>query len=409
MINLPLAPPNAQQQQQPQPLSQQQIQQQPQPNLDPMVYTPIAKLEKFTSKEDNAQVWLNDIEKAIAANGWNDIRAIQVIPYFLQNTANLWYQSLVNKLQDFNAFKIEFLRYFSNNNSINRLANTFTTIKQEENKAVITYLGYFHRNLHQIQVINTNYFTVAQILNQFIRGLCSSILQRIHPLHLIDLQAAITNTRDFEATEHKANYAQTINLIMNRLSELNSKLKQFSDSINQKLEGYLTDNHNKSLGAIFLFKLEEPSATLLFSEATLKEKPITTMYTDVKVDGYFIKLILNSRSAGSIITKQLMNQLGCRVDHAASTRIITANRVTKTPIGEIDDFLIEINSITVPIKNGQHTHVPATCGHFKTTNIPAPLIDFEEEKSKPTWKAYQLPPILSWDNNVKRKQRKEPT
>ncbi|KAG9294959.1 hypothetical protein G9A89_017753 [Geosiphon pyriformis] len=88
VINPPPAPPNAQQQQQPQLLSQQQIQQQPQPNLDLMAYTPIAKLKKFTSKEDNAQVWLNNVEKAIAANGWNDVKAMQAIPYFLQDTAN---------------------------------------------------------------------------------------------------------------------------------------------------------------------------------------------------------------------------------------------------------------------------------------------------------------------------------
>ncbi|KAG9295560.1 hypothetical protein G9A89_003863 [Geosiphon pyriformis] len=69
VINPPLAPPNAQEQQQPQPLLQQQIQQQPQPNLDPMAYAPIAKLEKFTSEENNAQVWLNNVEKAIATNG----------------------------------------------------------------------------------------------------------------------------------------------------------------------------------------------------------------------------------------------------------------------------------------------------------------------------------------------------
>ncbi|KAG9293084.1 hypothetical protein G9A89_016446 [Geosiphon pyriformis] len=65
----------------------------PQPsNLDPMTYVPIAKLDNFTDKEDNAQVWLNDIEKAIAANGWNDARAMQVILYFLKDTANSWYQ-----------------------------------------------------------------------------------------------------------------------------------------------------------------------------------------------------------------------------------------------------------------------------------------------------------------------------
>ncbi|KAG9305815.1 hypothetical protein G9A89_001104 [Geosiphon pyriformis] len=74
------------------------------------------------------------------------------------------------------------------------------------------------------------------------------------------------------------------------------------------------------------------------------------MYTNVKVNGHSIKLILNSGSAGSIITRQLMNQLGCRVDHAVSARIITADGATKTPIGEIDDLSIEVNGIIVPIK-----------------------------------------------------------
>ncbi|KAG9305894.1 hypothetical protein G9A89_016546 [Geosiphon pyriformis] len=100
---------------------------------------------------------------------------------------------LANKPQDFAVFKLAFLQYFSNNNSINWLVNTFTTIKQRENEAVTTYLGCFHRNLCQIQAIQTDYFTVSQILNQFIRGLYSSILQCVYPMHPADLQAAVTN------------------------------------------------------------------------------------------------------------------------------------------------------------------------------------------------------------------------
>ncbi|KAG9306649.1 hypothetical protein G9A89_004196 [Geosiphon pyriformis] len=146
------------------------------PNLDPMVYAPIAKLDNFTSEEDDAQVWLND--------------------------------SLINKPQDFNAFKVEFLRYFSNNNSINHLVNTFTTMKQGETEAVTTYLRHFHRNLCQIQTINANYFTAPQILNQFIYGLCSSILQHVCLLHSDTLQDAVTRTKDFESAESKANYVQ---------------------------------------------------------------------------------------------------------------------------------------------------------------------------------------------------------
>ncbi|KAG9299100.1 hypothetical protein G9A89_020413 [Geosiphon pyriformis] len=207
-----------------------------------MVYAPIAKLKKFTGKEDDAQIWLNNVEKAITANGWNNTRALQAIPYFLQDITNLWYQSLVAKFQTFQKFKVAFLGYFSNNNNINCLVNIFTTIKQRENEVVTTYLGCFHRNLHQIQAIQADYFTVSQIVNQFIRGLYSSILQQVCPMHLADLQAAVTNARDFEAAELKANHAQAVNLVMNGSSELDSKLKQFSDSINQKLERYLADN-----------------------------------------------------------------------------------------------------------------------------------------------------------------------
>ncbi|KAG9288250.1 hypothetical protein G9A89_021281 [Geosiphon pyriformis] len=173
----------------------------------------------------------------------NNGRALQVIPYFFKDTADSWYQSLAAKPQIFNEFKTEFLRYFSNNNNINHLTNTFTTIKQEDTEAVTTYLEHFYRNLRQIQAIQADYFTASQILNQFIRGLHSSILQQIRLMHPVDLPTTITHARDFEAAELKANHAQAVNLVMNRLSDLDSKLKQFSDTINQKLEGYLADNH----------------------------------------------------------------------------------------------------------------------------------------------------------------------
>ncbi|KAG9293091.1 hypothetical protein G9A89_016453 [Geosiphon pyriformis] len=153
-----------------------------------MAYTPITKLEKFSGEENNVQTWINDIAKAITTNNWDDTKVFQAIFYFLQDAANSWYYSLVQKPQIFDAFKLEFLRYF---------------------------------------IINANYFTAAQILNQFICGLCSSILQYICSMHLADLQATVIHTKDFKAAKLEANYAQVINLVMNRLSELDSKLKQF--------------------------------------------------------------------------------------------------------------------------------------------------------------------------------------
>ncbi|KAG9300169.1 hypothetical protein G9A89_010579 [Geosiphon pyriformis] len=75
-----------------------------------------------------------------------------------------------------------------------------------------------------------------------------------------------------------------------------------------------TITEDKSLTAIFPFEFEETAAMPLFSGATFEAKPITTMYTNAKVEEQSIKLILDSSSAGSIITKQLMDQLGHQVD-----------------------------------------------------------------------------------------------
>ncbi|KAG9290363.1 hypothetical protein G9A89_007094 [Geosiphon pyriformis] len=176
-IHQPQEPP-----QQPPPLQQQPLQQLPQQlNVNQMAYTPITMLENFT--------------------------ALQVIPYFFKETADSWYQSLAARPQTFQQFKTAFLEYFSNNNSINCLANTFTTIKQNNTEAVTTYLGCFHRVLRQIQAIDTVYFTEPQILNQFICGLRSSILQHVCLLHPANLQATVTHARDFESAELKANHA----------------------------------------------------------------------------------------------------------------------------------------------------------------------------------------------------------
>ncbi|KAG9296911.1 hypothetical protein G9A89_006866 [Geosiphon pyriformis] len=61
---------------------------QQQPIIAPMAYALITKLEKFTGKEDNAQAWINNVAKAITANNWDDAKALQAIPYFLQDTAD---------------------------------------------------------------------------------------------------------------------------------------------------------------------------------------------------------------------------------------------------------------------------------------------------------------------------------
>ncbi|KAG9293539.1 hypothetical protein G9A89_005542 [Geosiphon pyriformis] len=267
-------------------------------------------------------------------------------------------------------------------------------------------------------------------------------------------QNTVINVRDFELAELEANHAQAINLVMNGSSELDSKLKQFTANLstsnlstnntchlstatpinlsaavtihlsvatsenvqpnNLKTNQYptLTSNilpatitENESLDAIFSFELEELSTIQLFSEAALEEKPITVMYTDAKVDGHFIKLILNSRSASSIITKQLIDQLDCRIDYAASTRIITANKTTKTSIDKVDNFPIKVNGIIVPIKVliMEATQYQAFIEKQKETKLTW--------NTDQTWETNNNQDKLTWewkeDNNKEKRKEKE--
>ncbi|KAG9289001.1 hypothetical protein G9A89_015550 [Geosiphon pyriformis] len=192
-----------------------------------------------------------------------------------------------------------------------------------------------------------------------------------------------------------------------------------------------TVTNDEILATIFPFKLKKTTTVPLFNGATLKEKLITAMYTDAKVNGHLIKLILDSGLAGSIITRQLMDQLGHQVNRAISTKIITADKTTKTPIGKIDDFFIEVNGIIILIKvlvmkatqyqalvgNNWLTKTNTILDWTTQNHMPAPLIDLEEEKPKPTWKAYQvswadvdhneLLPILTWNNNDQEKRKEK--
>ncbi|KAG9298378.1 hypothetical protein G9A89_005238 [Geosiphon pyriformis] len=356
-----------------------------------MAYAPIAKLDKFTGEEDNAQVWLNNVKKAIAANGWNDARAMQAIPYFLKDTVDSYNLSA--------ATSSHLSIPTTNSNTATKLASKWNPKAKNDTTKLAIGDG---SPPTDPQFVKSNYLSFLVI------------------------------PKDVQPNDLETNFQLTLtsNILPATITE------------------------DKSLAAIFPFEIKEPSEVPLFSGITIEEKPIMAMYTNAKIDGHSIKLILNSGSADSIITRQLIDQLDCRIDCAASTRIITANGAIKTPIGEIDDLPIEINGITVSIKvlvmeatqyqalvnnnwlsktntmlnwniqelqlsqNDQHTQVPATCGHFKPNNVTSLmlLIDFEEEKPKPTWEAYQvlwaniehneLPLILDWEekNNKKGKE-----
>ncbi|KAG9296631.1 hypothetical protein G9A89_002902 [Geosiphon pyriformis] len=152
---------------------------------------------------------------------------------------------------------------------------------------------------------------------------------------------------------------------------------------------------NANLSDIFPFEFEANESPFLLSNAAANEqKAIMAMYTEAEVEEKTIHLILDSGSAESIITYQLMQQLKRNVNRPAQTVIITANGMKKTPVEEIDNFLFTFDEITIPIKvlktqkltisyQGQHVWVPATCGTFNKCSKKALAFEFKPEEEKP--------------------------
>ncbi|KAG9285150.1 hypothetical protein G9A89_004365 [Geosiphon pyriformis] len=204
-----------------------------------MAYQDIAKLEKFSGEEDNTYSWIADAEKAITANGWNNDHTVQALLFFLTGTANSWYQSLAEKPTSFTEFKLAFLQYFCDPNTLIRLQNQFSIIKQKDHEAITTYLGQFNQILCQILAIKRDYYTVVQVLNQFIKELQSSILKSIRPRHPTSLQDAVTLAHDFESAEQKVNHTQAVNLAINKTFDIDAKITQLSEKLTQKIEGFL--------------------------------------------------------------------------------------------------------------------------------------------------------------------------
>ncbi|KAG9292803.1 hypothetical protein G9A89_006364 [Geosiphon pyriformis] len=222
------------------------------------------------------------------------------------------------------------------------------------------------------------------------------------------------------------NYQQTYlnileNLIIGNNDGRNINRTKNSSKLSQTIPPAVA-TEDSSLAAIFPFELEENEA--MFSGAALDEKrPITAMYMEATINNTPIKLILDSRSAGSIVMLQLVNQLGFKVDCAVTLQIITADGSTKLSYGEIDSFPFEINGIVILTKvlvmdatqyqalttqellinyNGHQAKIPATCGHFqKPSANQRPTFEFEENPALPAIETYQL----SWADDQRTKLR----
>ncbi|KAG9289635.1 hypothetical protein G9A89_014370 [Geosiphon pyriformis] len=178
----------------------------------------IARLTDFSREEEETDMhtWLREAQKAIQANNWNDQRAIQTLLFFLKDTADSWYQSLETKPTSFAEFKNALLKYFNNPNAI--------------------------------EAIEQGYYTDPQVLNQFIKGLKSSILGRVRPAHSNSLPEAVMLARALELAEKEANHSQMVNMVMekNKTETLKKRVTQLGEELSNKIESYLIPDLKKN-------------------------------------------------------------------------------------------------------------------------------------------------------------------
>ncbi|KAG9284357.1 hypothetical protein G9A89_023614 [Geosiphon pyriformis] len=168
---------------------------------------------------------------------------LRTISYFLKRIAREWFENLAISFNDWNTFKAAFLEQFTDNNTSITLRNHFQNIKQEPPKSVMTYIEKFNKLLRQICQLETNdYYSDAQILNQFITGLKDKLIKKICPHAPENLNSAIQHAKRYEMAMEEANHTKLVNLA---IGETSLAAEEKIDQLTKKIENYFTNQQQQ--------------------------------------------------------------------------------------------------------------------------------------------------------------------
>ncbi|KAG9306616.1 hypothetical protein G9A89_004813 [Geosiphon pyriformis] len=132
---------------------------------------------------------------------------------------------------------------FTDNNTSITLRIRFRNIKQEPSESVMTYLGKFNKLLRRIRQLETNeYYSNAQILDQFIAGLKDKLIKKVCPHASEDLATAIQQAKNYEIAMEKTNHTKLVNLA---IGETSSAAEKKIDQLTKKVENYFTNQQQQ--------------------------------------------------------------------------------------------------------------------------------------------------------------------
>ncbi|KAG9285093.1 hypothetical protein G9A89_009904 [Geosiphon pyriformis] len=96
----------------------------------------------------------------------------------------------------------------------------------------MTYIRKFNKLLRQIRQLETNnYYSDAQILDQFIAGLKDKLIKKIRPHAPKDLNSAIQHAKRYEMAMEEANCTKLVNLA---IGETSSAAEEKIDQLTKK-------------------------------------------------------------------------------------------------------------------------------------------------------------------------------
>ncbi|KAG9284594.1 hypothetical protein G9A89_004636 [Geosiphon pyriformis] len=364
-------------------------------NKKKMATAYIAKIPEFTGEDNDI------IQKAGDANSWIAARMLKAIPYFLQGTAEKWFEILEELFENWQAFKnfiaelkdklikkvcphapadlttairhaksYEMAIEEANHTKLVNFAIRETssaaekkidqlTKKNTENKIVGNY-----KETNKTGVINIILYYNNLITNLYYQ----SIIHQDHKIKTTPQNQLQSNNNRINPNnqlvprnsgQQRPNYyhTQPSYLTIPEESDFQQTALSESEVVVPRSNPF---NHtipptqiaqNANLSNIFPFEFEANESPFLLSNTAVNEqKAITAIYTEATVEGKLIHLILDSGLARSIITYQLIQQLKQNIDRPAQTVIVTVDGMKKTPVGEIDNFPFTIDEITIPVK-----------------------------------------------------------
>ncbi|KAG9288676.1 hypothetical protein G9A89_004295 [Geosiphon pyriformis] len=218
----------------------------------------------------------------------------------------------------------------------------------------MTYIGKFNKLLRQIHQLETsNYYSDAQILDQFIAGLKDKLIKKVHPHAPEDFNSVIQHAKRYEMAIEEANHTKLINLV---IEETSSAAEEKIDQLTKK--------------------------TVIVTADGMKKTPVG------EIDNFSFTL------DGIIISVKVL------IIDAPQYQALVGNNWLQKANAKLD---WETQELQISYQ-GQHVRVPATCGTFNKCSKKALAFEFKPEEEKPIIETFMaLGSTSNWADKTEQK------